>query len=66
MKLNLEAALDRRCKDEGYATVDTREEAAMADAIGLLTREALQGVPPPATAKKMVDAFRPWLEGKIV
>jgi len=65
VKLNLEAALDRRCKDEGYATVDTREEGAMADAIGLLTREALQGVPPPATAKKMVDAFRPWLEGKI-
>jgi len=65
VKLNLEAAIDRRCKDEGYATVDTREEAAMADAIGLLTREALQGTAPPATAKKMVDAFRPWLESKI-
>jgi len=65
VKLNLEAALDRRCKDEGYANVHTREESVLAEAIGLLTREALQGSAPPETAKQMVDSFRPWLEGKI-
>jgi len=65
VRLNLEAALDRHCQDEGFARITTREEAVIAEAIGLLAREALQGDKPPASARKMVDAFRPWLESKV-
>ena len=65
VRLNLEAALDRRCQDEGFARITTREEAVIAEAIGLLAREAIQGDQPPEAARKMVDAFRPWLESKV-
>ena len=65
VRLNLEAALDRHCQEEGFARITTREEAVIAEAIGLLARESLQGDRPPASARQMVDAFRPWLEGKV-
>ena len=64
VKLNLEAALERHCREEGYSRVVTREQTVLADAVGLLAREALQGQAPPQAARKMVDAFRPWLESK--
>ena len=31
----------------------------------LLAREQLTGAAPPPSARKMVDAFRPWLEGRV-
>ena len=37
----------------------------MAEAVRLLTREALTHEPPPPSAARVVDLWRPWLEGKI-
>jgi cobaltochelatase CobT subunit len=37
----------------------------MAEAVRLLTREALTREPPPPSARRVVDLWRPWLEGKI-
>jgi len=65
IKLNLAAALDRRCRDEGYERVTAREEDRLADVIGLLAREELTGTAPPPAARRMVDAFRPWLKGRV-
>ena len=64
VRLNLEAALELHCRDEGFARITTREEAVIAEAIGLLARETLQGDRPPEAARQMVDAFRPWFEGR--
>src|SRR5437773_2259392 len=36
-----------------------------AEAVRLLTREALTREPPPPSARRVVDLWRPWLEGKI-
>ena len=63
--LNLEAALEQRCRGKGYAAVTEREQVPIADAVALLAREALTGQAPPAAAKHMVDLWRPWLESKV-
>src|SRR5438874_2534446 len=44
---------------------DERTESTMAEAVRLLTREALTHEPPPVSARHVVDLWRPWLEGKI-
>jgi len=33
--------------------------------VRLLTREALTHEPPPPSARRVVELWRPWLEGKI-
>jgi cobaltochelatase CobT len=65
VKINLEAALERHCREEGYHRITTREEPVLAEVVGLLAREQLTGAPPPPSARKMVDAFRPWLERRV-
>src|SRR3546814_10836635 len=62
--LNLNAALDDRCKSRGYAKVKDRSEAPLADVLGLLARERLTGQAIPASAQKMVGYWRDWIEEK--
>src|SRR5713101_8208811 len=62
---NLTAMLDEQYRRQGFERVTERTESTMAEAVRLLTREALTHEPPPAAAKGVVDLWRPWLEGKI-
>jgi cobaltochelatase CobT len=62
---NLSAMLDEQYRRQGFERVTERTEGTMAEAVRLLTREALTREPPPPSAKKVVDLWRPWLEGKI-
>jgi len=62
---NLSALLDEQYRRQGFERVTERTEGTMAEAVRLLTREALTKEPPPPAAKKVVDLWRPWLEGKI-
>ncbi len=64
VKLNLAAALDRRCRDDGLDRVTGRDDSLLAEAIGLLAREELLGTPPPPAARRLVDAFRPWFKSR--
>ncbi len=61
---NLKAALEERCRTQGYARMVERETAPLADVVALITREAITGEAPPAAAKRMVDAWRPWVESR--
>ncbi|MFQ5971955.1 MAG: cobaltochelatase subunit CobT [Alphaproteobacteria bacterium] len=65
VSLNLDAALEERCRNHGYARVQERERAPLADAVSLLVREAMTGAPPPPSARHMVDLWRSWLEARI-
>jgi cobaltochelatase CobT len=61
---NLTAALEERCRTQGYSRITDRESAPLVEVIGLLAREAISGTPPPASARKMVDLWRPWVEAR--
>src|SRR6476646_7197282 len=62
---NLGAMLDEQYRRQGYERITDRTESTMAEAVRLLTREALTREPPPPSARRVVDLWRPWLEGKI-
>jgi cobaltochelatase CobT len=61
---NLEVALEARLKQKGYAQARDRNEAPLAEAVGLVVRERLTGRPVPAAGKAVVEAWREHIEGK--
>lgn len=61
---NLTAALAERCEKKGFGRMEDRRDAPLADAIALLVREKLTGLPTPQVAKGVVDAWREQIEGK--
>jgi cobaltochelatase CobT len=61
---NLAAALDERCRAQGFARIADRESAPLAEVVALLAREALGGAAPPEAARRMVDLWRPWIEAR--
>src|SRR5258707_14082245 len=62
---NLEAMLDEQYRRQGFERITERTESTMAEAVRLLTREALTRERPPPAARHVVDLWRPWLEGRI-
>ncbi len=62
---NLAAHLEERCRRQGFAHVTERDAAMLPEAVRLLTREALTGAVPPPSARRMIAAWRPFLEGKV-
>jgi cobaltochelatase CobT len=62
---NLSAALLEQCRVRGYGRVHSREEAPLADVVGLLARESLMSAKTPAAAHRMVDLWRSAIEGRI-
>jgi len=61
---NLTAALDERCKTRGYARITEKADAPLPEVLAMLVRERLTGEAPPASARKMVDLWRPFVEEK--
>jgi cobaltochelatase CobT len=62
---NLEAMLDEHYRRQGFERITERTESTMAEAVRLLAREALTRERPPPSARRVVDLWRPWLEGRI-
>jgi cobaltochelatase CobT len=61
---NLATMLDDRYARASYADIQDRSEAPLEEAVALMVRERLTGRAPPAGAKKVVDLWREWIEGK--
>lgn len=61
VKANLDDAMNEYCRQRGYESVSSRENAHLPDVLGLLAREALTGRKPPATAQGLMDLWRPWI-----
>jgi len=59
---NLAAKCDDQYAHGRFAEIGDREQAPLEDALALLVRERLTGRAPPATAKALVDAWRPLIE----
>ena len=62
---NLAAALEEKCRRNGFARIVERDDAPVADVIGLLVREALTGKGPPPAAQGMVDLWREQFQGRV-
>ncbi|HEY3917362.1 MAG TPA: cobaltochelatase subunit CobT [Stellaceae bacterium] len=62
---NLGAMLEERYRRQGYEHMTERNEATLVEAIRLLAREAMTTMPPPRSAKKVVDMWRPLIESRI-
>jgi cobaltochelatase CobT len=62
VKTNLAAMLDDRFHRGKYDDVTDRADAPIEDAIAMIVRERLTGEPPPATARKLVELWRPVIE----
>ncbi len=62
---NLGAALENHCQSRGYAEIVQGEHAPLPEVLRLLAREALTGEPPPPSAKRMVELWRPVLGPKV-
>ncbi len=62
---NIAAALEAHAREEGFDQVGERDDALLAEVVGLLARESFTGDPPPPAAKRMVDAFRPAFDAAV-
>ncbi|MFI4972667.1 MAG: cobaltochelatase subunit CobT, partial [Hyphomicrobiales bacterium] len=59
---NLTAMLDDRFHRGKYNEITDRADAPIEDAIAMIVRERLTGQTPPATARKLVELWRPLIE----
>src|SRR5260370_31050838 len=55
---NLWALWRQRSDQRGHARIKSKDDAPIADVIGLIAREQLLGAVPPESAKAMVDMWR--------
>jgi cobaltochelatase CobT len=62
MAQNLTAKCEEIYGHGRFAEITERTDAPLEDAINLLLRERLTGLPPPEAAKAVVDLWRPWIE----
>ncbi len=61
---NLDASLQARLIQKGYARVKDRNEAPLAEAVGLMVRERLTGRAVPKSGQAILDAWREQIESK--
>lgn len=61
---NITAMLEDRYHRGNYADITDRADAPIADALSLLVRERLTGLPPPKAAEKIVSLWRETIEAR--
>jgi cobaltochelatase CobT len=64
VKANLASGLEQRLLNRGLGKARVKDEAPLADVLGLLVREALTGQKPPASVSGAVELWRPFIESK--
>jgi cobaltochelatase CobT len=62
---NLTAGLEQRLLGRGLGKARTKDDAPLADVLGLMVREKLTGEKPPASVAGAVNLWRPVIETKI-
>src|SRR5229473_490417 len=61
---NLAAMLDDKFHRGKFDEVTDRADAPIEEAVAMMVRERLTGLGPPPAAKRLVDLWRPWIEGR--
>jgi cobaltochelatase CobT len=65
VKANLASGLEQRMLNRGLGKAKSKDEAPLADVLGLMVREKLTGEKPPASIAGAVDLWRPFIEEKV-
>jgi cobaltochelatase CobT len=65
VKANLASGLEQRMLNRGLGKAKNKDEAPLADVLGLMVREKLTGEKPPASIAPAVDLWRPFIEEKV-
>ena len=58
--------LEEICRARGYARITNREDAPLAEVLGVLARECITGHPSPPAAQNMLDLWRPFLGPEVM
>src|SRR4249920_1527966 len=61
---NLSAMLDDKFHRGKFDDITDRADAPIEDAVAMLVRERLTGQMPPPAARKLVELWRSWIEGR--
>jgi cobaltochelatase CobT len=61
---NLASGLEQRLINRGLGKAKTKDEAPLADVVGLMVRQALTGEKPPASVAAAVELWRPLIQDK--
>ena len=61
---NLNDALEKECETRGFAKVERREQASLADAVRLMLRERFTGAAAPEPGRRIVELWRDEIENK--
>ncbi len=62
---NLHATLKEQCRRMSCKTMESRDDCNFAESLHVLSRLALTGEKPPASAKKLLTLWTPWLKEKL-
>jgi cobaltochelatase CobT len=65
VKANLASGLEQRMLNRGLGKAKNKDEAPLADVLGLMVREKLTGEKPPASIAAAVELWRPFIEEKV-
>ena len=64
VRQNLAAQLEQRLTAKGLGRAASKEEAPLADVMGLVMREHLTGEAPPPAVRRAVELWRPFIEDR--
>ncbi len=59
---NLTAELEQYCVNHGFDNIENQNQAPLGEAVGMLIRERLMGVPLPPSAVRVVDQWRDYID----
>lgn len=62
---NLTAMLDDRFARARFSEIATRSDAPLEDALAMIVRERLTGLPTPKSGQQVANLWRPWIEERI-
>ncbi len=65
VRSNLQAQIQAHYIDNGYLQIQTQSQAPLGEALGMLIRERVIGVPGPAAGKQLLKFWRPHFEAQL-
>ncbi len=62
---NLNAQLEEYCQSRGYDAIENQNQAPLGEAVGMMIRERLTGLPLPPSARPVVDQWRDYIDEQL-